>query len=123
MNRPTGVTIIALLYFFSAAMMLLGGCMFLALPLLTGAGALGQEGAGEAIAISGTMGVIFCGVFAIFALLAAFFGWGLWKLKNWARILTIVFSIPGLLGIPIGTIISGLIIWYLLKEDVKVAFQ
>ena len=50
-------------------------------------------------------------------------GIGLWKLKRYGRTLQIVSSCIGLLAIPIGTIISGLILWYFFKPGVKVLFS
>ncbi len=77
----------------------------------------------------------------VFAAIAAVIGFGLWKLQNWARIVTIVFSglgiVSGLLGFltmllhfslvgllfrMIGLGINGLILWYMLQPHVKQAF-
>ena len=68
-------------------------------------------------------------------------GYGLLKLKNWARIVSIVFAVIGIVGsLPglfsalghvviftlvvnlIGIGIDALIVWYLLQPDVKKAF-
>src|SRR3989338_4306534 len=96
MDRPTGVTILAVLNFIGAA-------------------------------------------FSI--LLAILLGWGMWKLKNWARIITIVLCALGALGALAGVAIAAMagqmisagfnlvflliyawIIWYLLRPHVKEAF-
>jgi hypothetical protein len=47
---------------------------------------------------------------------------GLWNLQPWARVVAIVFAIIGLINIPIGTIISIIILWYLFKPDIKAVF-
>ena len=76
------------------------------------------------------------------AAITALLGWGLMKLKEWARITAIVFAGLGLLfgvlglfgallhfaiillfGVVIRLAINGVILWYLLQPDVKVAFQ
>jgi uncharacterized membrane protein (DUF2068 family) len=48
-------------------------------------------------------------------------GYGLWTLKNWARIIAIIGSVLiclTIIGIPIGAIF----IWLLVKKDTKEAF-
>jgi hypothetical protein len=50
-------------------------------------------------------------------------GYGLWILKPWARIGAIALAIVSLIFMPIGTIAGGLILWYLLKPEVAVAFE
>ena len=48
---------------------------------------------------------------------------GLWGLKAWGRTLQIVLSCFGLLGIPCGTIISGLVLYYMFKPGVRILFS
>jgi type II secretory pathway pseudopilin PulG len=50
-------------------------------------------------------------------------GIGLWKLKSWGRTLLMVLSVIGLLNIPVGTVISILILVYMNKPGVKVLFS
>lgn len=146
MQRPTGVTILAVLNFLSAALLVLVGIGLLLGGSMLGA-ALGQA-SGESGAAAGGLGVgmlvgafgaVFC---LIFAAISALMGWGMWTLKNWARIVTIVFAAIGALmqGISIltslvhfnlvpivfGLIVGGidaLIVWYLLQPHVKAAFE
>lgn len=75
------------------------------------------------------------------AAISAILGWGLWTLKNWARIVVIalsclrlaflgLFTLLALLHFHILTIVwnffwmgvSGVIIWYLLQPHVRQAF-
>ncbi len=56
-------------------------------------------------------------------MLSVITGWGLLGLKGWARWLSIVMAALSLLAFPIGTIIGVLIIWYLLKDEVRQAFE
>ena len=115
-KRPDGVSFIAIYYVFFAVMNLIGACAILIFPL---AQVMGNGGNIAAIFGIGT-GFLFVAAGVILGLAA---GLGLLKLKNWARILAIVLAVPGLLAIPIGTIIGGLIIWYLLKPEVKEVFE
>jgi len=44
-------------------------------------------------------------------------------MKGWARWLAFILAIFSLFLFPIGTVIGALIIWYLLKDDVREAFE
>src|SRR6478672_6612821 len=133
MNRPTGVTILAILNFIGAALCLLGGIGmilgggFIATMLSQGQGA---SGAGILAGLGAAAGVviIICGG------VGALIGFGLWKLKGWARIVSIVLygisaalQLLGLLGSlahfnafaviwsVFWVAVDAFIIWYLLK--------
>src|SRR5262252_58582 len=99
MNRPGGVTVIAILDFIGAALCLLMGILSVVGAGAGIMGALGQGGHGAAAA-GGVMAVV-AGFFTVFAFvgaaISALLGWGLWKLKNWARLITIVFAVMGVL--------------------------
>ena len=119
-GRPTGVTILAILYFIQGIMMLIVPIMF----SICLASMLSLPGAEEA----DTGGVLGAGIvcWAIFGILALFYfviGFGLLKGQGWARIVAIIFAIIGLLNVPIGTIISIIILLYLFKPDVKAYFS
>jgi hypothetical protein len=93
MERPTGVTVIAVLafigafcLFFAAFGMFLGGAILSSLANRPGLGMI--AGMGGAI-----VGVVFLGVAAVYLVL----GIGLWKLQNWARIVTVILVGLGLL--------------------------
>ncbi|MEM2869974.1 MAG: hypothetical protein QW379_06105 [Thermoplasmata archaeon] len=106
--RPLGVTILAVLYIIQAILWFAGSVMmgmFLG-PILAFLPVLGA-----CVYITIIFGVIYLLV-----------GIGLFTLKKWARILAIIFAIIGLLNLPIGTIISIIILWYLFRADVKAAF-
>jgi hypothetical protein len=142
MQRPTGVTIIAVLDFIGAGFCVIGGLLMfmggsIVASIFSAAAANGAAGAAPAAGIMGSIGVI-AGVIAL--LLAAFavaVALGLLKLKNWARVTTIVFSVLGLLGNlngfragmssalvgpVIGLALNIWIIWYMLQPHVKAAF-
>jgi len=105
MGRPVGVTILAILDFIGAAFCLLGGIGmilgggFIATMLSQGQGSAGAAGIFAGLgAAAGVFIIIIGGVFALV-------GFGLWKLKGWARIVSIVlyaisavFQLLGILG-------------------------
>jgi uncharacterized membrane protein (DUF2068 family) len=140
MGRPTGVTVIAVLDFIAA-----GFCVLAGLGMMLGGGFMAtmlnqQQGAGAGVLAA--IGAA-AGVFLLFlAAVAVLLGWGLLKLKEWARITTVVLAAIGALFGVMGLFavlthfaailvffalcrlaINGLIIWYLLQPHVKAAFQ
>ena len=137
MERPTGVTILAILAFIGAGCLVLGCLLFLlGGAMMSSMSAFPRFGmmAGMGSAI---LGVIFLGLAALYLVI----GLGLWKLHDWARILTIVLAGLGLLvnGFAIlgplmtfhiifviwRAIILGLDVWvivYLFQPHVKRAF-
>ncbi|RME49445.1 MAG: hypothetical protein D6791_00715 [Chloroflexi bacterium] len=120
MRRPDGVTLIAVWHFVVAGLCILGLCG-MAVPLVavwTGAGdAQGALVATIALLFGVAVILLFGGAFAIV-------GWGLWQLKEWARVGAIVLAILQLPGLPIGTVVGALTLWYLLSDpDAKAAFQ
>ena len=120
MKRPDGVTVIAVWYFVEAFFLLVGVCSLLAIPV-SGVFADIGDPTGEFWAVFGiTCGVIWLLISGIALVLA---GWGLLRMKQWARWLAFVLAIFGLFAFPIGTVIGAVIIWYLLKEDVREAFE
>ena len=120
MKRPDGVTIIAVYEFLSAIPGLIGLCAILgfAVPGILAGG----DGIGDAAVALFAVGI---GLLLVGAgtLLSVITGWGLLGLKGWARWLSIVMAALSLLAFPIGTIIGVLIIWYLLKDEVRQAFE
>lgn len=137
MNRPVGVTILAVLAFFFGGLLALGALLAflggaIASHLTTSGGLKMLAGVGSAI-----IGVILLG----FAIVYIIDGIGLLKLANWARILTIILVLLSVLHVlfrwahfgmffhPLMLLWSAIIlaidIWilvYLFKPDVKQAF-
>ncbi len=138
MERPTGVTILAVVAFIFAGLAVLCalGLMFLGGMI---AQMIESSGMGAMLAGVGAFAGI---VLLIAAVLYFLVGFGLWKLKNWGRILTIVFVALGLISAALGLFSSlapfqaGVFAWqlfvclldiwiilYLLKPHVKQAFS
>lgn len=145
MNRPAGVTLISILFFVATGLLLIaaigsfvGGAF---IGSMIGAAAR-QRGAGMTGAGMGAIVGAFIGIFfLVCSALNGVCGFGLWKLKEWARILTIVLCgigvALGALGFFAGMLHFHLfvmmwrmvwlaidlgIIWYLLQPEVKAAF-
>jgi hypothetical protein len=144
MNRPTGVTVISILYFLGTALCLLFGLIFIAgggflatiMNQQAQAGASGM--AGIMAGLGAALGVFFIVIGAVDGLV----GWGLLKLKNWARIVALVLSVLGacsqlfgllrsfsnfnIVSFVVTLMVLALHVWiitYLLKPEVKAAFQ
>ncbi len=128
MSAPTGIKILSVLYYIGAVILVLLG-----IAMLVGAGFVGSL-VPEFGAIGGGI-LAFVGIIVIVLAAVEFFiARGLWKGQSWARILTIIFSILGVLSgllslvqgvwtAIIGLIINGLIAWYLIwNKKVKKHF-
>jgi hypothetical protein len=144
MNRPVGVTVIAVLEFLGAAF-----CILVGLGAMLGGGFLatimsqsGAQGSMAGAGILGALGAAVGVVLLVFAALYIVVGWGMLKLKGWARIVTMIFAGLGILGALLGLAttfthfaviglfwlvvrlaIAGWILWYLLQPNVSAAFQ
>lgn len=136
MERPTGVTILAVLSFIGA-----GLTVILALGAMAGGALLTAMMPSLPTALVGAGAILVAGVCFLLAALYAVTGYGLLKLKNWARILTMVLIALGLLSAGLGVlsalahfsivllvrqlIVVAIDVWillYLLKPHVKQAF-
>jgi hypothetical protein len=135
MERPTGVTILAVLSFFAGGIILV-----IALAALAGSAVLASVLSLPA-SLAGAGAIIVAVIFFLFAALHAANGVGLLKLQNWARVLSIALITLGLLSAVLGVfgalapfrvfqllpqlIVAGIELWilmYLYKPHVKQAF-
>jgi uncharacterized membrane protein (DUF2068 family) len=129
-QRPTGITVLALLEFILGGLAILLGIVFIALvpymsELLHGLPAL-------LFLQVGVLGI----VFLVAGLIGLVVGWGLWTGKEWSWWLTVVLEalglLSGLIGIARGDplsligllilirlLIAALILWYMFKPHVK----
>lgn len=138
MQRPTGITIIAVLAFLGAGFLLL-----LALLSLVGGALFSSLSSSRLGALAGIGAVVLAVFLLICAAVDVVVGVGLWKLQNWARIITIVLIGIGLLGSVLSIFspfhvhvffvvflirrlvlaaIYAWILWYLFQPSVKQAF-
>lgn len=111
-QRPSGITVLAVLSGLSALLGVVLGIASLAMSF----------GMFDVDASLGSLAIATAIAFGLGAALSAAQAWGLWRLRPWARTLTIVLSVIGLLGFPVGTIVNGIILWYLFQPHVKTAF-
>lgn len=132
-ERPTGVTILAVLQLLGGIVSLLVGVSGLFFGGLIVAAGSGQP-AGEAavmgpVLLGASIGALISGIIGLIA------GFGLFTLKGWGWMLAMVFSILNILnnlvsifqgsnivGAIVGIVISGLILYYLNQSNVKRAF-
>tara|TARA_R110002073_G_scaffold315027_1_gene487456 strand:- start:1340 stop:1984 length:645 start_codon:yes stop_codon:yes gene_type:complete len=113
LSHEASVKSIGILYMLGAIFMVPAG-FFLMLALL-----IPSE---EALAPRIAAGAVGFAYFSL-GLLQGFTAVGLRRLRPWARIVAIVFSVIGLLAIPLGTIISAFILYLLLSEKGKMVFS
>jgi hypothetical protein len=131
-GAPVGVKIISVLYYIGAALGLISGLFFI----------FGGAAFGSLIEQNPVIGVLGSSLFIVigivslgFAVLDFFIAKGLWRGKNWARIVVIILAILGVLGSLsslinsplsgiVGILVSGAVGGYLLfSKEVKAFFR
>ena len=112
LSRPGIVTLLAVLQLIGATASLLAALVMMAATVVGGSQNQSQPGIMLLALVFGALGAaqLVCGL-------------GLLKLKAYGRTLQLVFAWVGLLGFPIGTLISVLILVYLNKPGIKVLFS
>jgi len=137
-ERPTGISVLAILAGLFGIILVIGG---VAVGLVASAisdfikSYAEEYGATIGVGIVDFSGLIEAGLIA-FAAIALIFGilyivvaYGFWIGAGWSRLLAIILSVLGiifgLITLPSGIIliiIYGLILWYLMRSDVKAFF-
>ncbi|HET7581385.1 MAG TPA: DUF2127 domain-containing protein [Candidatus Limnocylindria bacterium] len=126
MQRPTGITVLAILSFIGGVLAIFAG---LALVGLSGAIAAAAGGGGGLATILGLL-------LLVFGVLELILGYGFWTLKPWAWSMGVALQAAGivldviqfinngsqLVSVIISIAISAAIIWYLFQPHVKAAF-
>jgi len=118
------VKVIAAL-FIVFGVMLLGLAFFTPLLMTALAGIVGathDEGAAVGAAVVGLTGVVLSIVLFIFAVPYIVCGWGLLKLRRWARILGIILAALALIRFPFGTIFGVYALVILFRKDTEALF-
>lgn len=110
-RRPTVVTLLGVLN-------LVGG----SLALLAGVG-LGAFSLRRPPSDGGIGLVALFALYAVVGILQLATGIGLLRLQSWGRHLQIGLAVVGLLGIPCGTVISILVLIYMMKPEVRTLFS
>ena len=137
MERPTGVTVLAVLNFIGAACGICAGLLF----LLLGASVATFAPPGGFREILAGLGAVVGAVSLVMAGIAVLIGVGLLRLRNWARMVTMALAAVSLLFAAGGLLLSMLafeplsltlqgafaalyawIAWYLFQPHVKRAF-
>lgn len=125
MQRPTGVTILAVLTIIGAVFGILSG---LFLGGLFGLGASAIDPNTAALGIGGGIGLL------IVSILQLLVGIGLWNLQGWTWLVGVIVTILRVLGdlyglvtgfnlsIVVGLAISLIILWYFFRPEVRRAF-
>ncbi len=108
LRRPGIVSVLAVLQVGGGAFSLLAAVL---LVLATGRG---EER---------TFGLVLSALLGVVGLLQVSCGFGLWNLRSWGRVLQMILAGFGLLAVPLGTVISILILVYLSKPGMKVLFS
>lgn len=124
-DRPVGVTVLAVLAIIGGAIAFCGGLL-----------AFGEFGLGIVGGLLGNpIGAGLAGVYGLlWGSVSVIFGLGLWQMRSWARLATIVvqainliYAVISLIGPGsvnwIGAVISIIIIWYLMRPGVQAAFD
>jgi type II secretory pathway pseudopilin PulG len=109
-KRPAVITILGVLDIIGGVFALAAGAFF------AFGGLVDPKQGGAIMAVIGA-------VYALIGVVQLAAGVGLLGLKPWGRPLQIGLAVIGLLGIPCGTIISILILIYMLKPEVKLLFS
>jgi hypothetical protein len=90
---------------------------------VVGSAAVDDPDAAIAIPIIGITGMALVAFLLVLSVPALISGFGLLKLRPWARILGIVISILMLMAVPLGTIVGAYGLWVLLTKETERLFM
>ena len=87
-RRSDGTNLVAIYHFISGIFSLLGLCLIVTIPLAMGlfVPVTGDEGAWIAVVTMALIGLIGGGILLLITIANFVIGWGLWNLREWARI-------------------------------------
>ena len=116
---PQGVKISAYIFYALAVIAVLGLCASVITNGLAISAAGDNSDAMTSAAIS--LGVGGC-ISILFIALYGFVGYSLMKLQKWSRIAAIVLAVLALCAFPIGTIMGGIVLYYMFQPETKTVF-
>jgi hypothetical protein len=90
------------------------------LLMVGGAGVV--SGDETAMFVTGTIGIVVCGLFFIMAATMIAAGIGVQRYREWGRILTIALSALNLLNFPFGTALGVYALWVMLNNETAALF-
>jgi hypothetical protein len=118
-TRPDGISVIAIYYLIMGVLNLIGACAIVVFPLT--AIVRFNGGPDQFFPLVGLgFGLLTTLALGVLALVA---GWGLMRMVTWSRWLAFALALVSLLFFPVGTLIGAVIIWYLLRGEVREAFE
>ncbi len=118
-RRPDEVTIIAIYHFVEAALSLVGLAFIAFAGFVVAFEEIGSPDVIIPVAALGLVGF----VLLLIAVANVAVGWGLLRLQTWARWGAVVLSVFRLGGFPVGTLIGGATIYFLVREEAGPAFE
>jgi hypothetical protein len=101
-TRPIGITILAVLGFLSVLFYLIMTVIALVNPAQANNLLQGMSGGGAGPAPLQQLAAILPAYFLITGLISGGLSWGLWNLKNWARIVCLVLIVISVIGGAVG---------------------
>jgi hypothetical protein len=121
----THVKVVAVIFIVLGAFGILGAIFSSVLfGVLAGlVGATDEQGARIGGAFLGLTGAFLSVVILIMSLPSLVCGWGLFKLRPWARIVGIILAAMGLISFPWGTFLGIYILWVLFQKNTEALFQ
>lgn len=114
LRRPDGLTLVAIYELVSAVLLLLLFSLFASYLVL----ALRAQPTGVvSVALDVALALALLGI--LFAVASAIVGWGLLRRRSWARTGGMLLAVPALLGLPVWTAFSILVLIYLHGDEAK----
>ena len=117
LTRPPAITVLAIVHFITAGLALLAAIAFVYV-----AGTSTGSASGNSSGVDATISVVVAVIALAGAAVTGICAIGLWTLRPYGRVAQFALAGIGLLAIPIGTLLGGLLIAYLVKPGVKVLF-
>ena len=107
-DQPAALAIVAMLYSLWAVLTTVTGGFMVLSDTYFGLSGLLVLGIGSIVFFVGIFGLVIA--------------WSLWNRVAWSRWIAVLCVAIGLMGLPVGTILSFILLWYLLKPGIKQAF-